>query len=114
MTGRKVTDTFYKYEKGRFGLKYDDGHILELNLTAGCSSHGHPDVKPLGLKWFEELENGEVVLRFPLWKILGYENDSDFGEDIRCNSSTGYVLDCAMKKMPERWHEYLKKKIRCW
>ena len=32
MADRKVTDTFYKYEKGRYGLKYDDGHILELNV----------------------------------------------------------------------------------
>ena len=114
MAYRKVTDTLYQYEKGRFGIKYDDGYILELELTAGDSTHRHPDVAHMQLKWYEDLENGKFDLNEPLWKILDYESYSDFREDVRNNTSTGNVLDYAKKKMPERWHKYLERNIRCW
>ena len=99
----------YEYEEGKLGIVFKDGSLEKLNLRVGDSS---PFIFK-DIKWYETYEDGKLKLVCELWEILGYECSSDYYEEERNESSTGWLLDHAKNKMPERWHSYLNLKIRC-
>ena len=105
-----IKDNLYEYEKGKLGVLYHNGNIEPLELNIGDSS---PFIFK-DIKWYESYQEGKLKLEYELWRILGYDSSSDFDEEERNESSTGWLLDYAKSKMPERWHEYLESKIRCW
>lgn len=105
-----VVASLYEYEEGKLGVLFQDGVIEKLPLRVGdCSPFIFKDIK-----WYESYEDGKLELTYELWRILGYDSYSDYREEERNESSTGWLLDYAKKKMPERWHEYLESKIGCW
>ena len=94
----------FEYEKGKLGSRSTNGEISNL-LRVGDSC---PFV-PKGLKWYESYTDGKITLDYPFWRILGYESDSDFRADVRSESSTGWVERQLLAKMPERWHEKIRR-----
>ena len=108
-SNKYIKDSLYEYDTGKLGVLYYNGNIEPLELNVGDSS---PFVFK-DIKWYETYEDGKLRLGYELWEILGYECSSDYYEDERNESSTGWLLDYAKNKMPERWHSYLNLKIRC-
>ena len=105
-----VISSLHEYDSGKLGILFKDGIIEKLPLKVGDSS---PFIFK-DMKWYESYEEGILKLEYPIWKILGYESSSEYREEERNESSTGWLLDYAKNKMPERWHKYLESKIRCW
>ena len=105
-----IKDNLYEYEVGKLGVLYHNGNIKPLELNVGDSS---PFVFK-DIKWYESYKNGKLKLEYELWRILGCDSSSDYDEEERNESSTGWLIRYAKNKMPERWHEYLESKIRCW
>ena len=104
-----LINSLYEYEEGKLGMLFKDGAIEKLPLRVGDSS---PFIFN-DMKWYESYVDGKLKLEYELWRILGYDSSSDFYEEEKNESSTGWLLDYALSKMPERWHPYLKEKIRC-
>ena len=104
-----IKDSLYEYETGKLGVLYYNGNVEPLELNVGDSS---PFIFK-DIKWYEAYEDGKLKLVCELWEILGYGSSSEYYEDERNESSTGWLLDHAKNKMPERWHSYLNLKIRC-
>lgn len=105
-----IKDNLYEYEAGKLGVLYHNGMVEPLELNIGDSS---PFIFK-DIKWYESYQEGNLKLKYELWRILGYDSSSDFDEEVRNESSTGWLLDYAKRYMPERWHKYLESKIRCW
>ena len=104
-----VVNSLYEYDEGKLGVLYHNGNIEPLELNVGDSS---PFIFK-DMKWYESYIDGKLKLNCELWEILGYDSSSDYYEDERNESSTGWLLNLAKSKMPERWHSYLNLKIRC-
>ena len=104
-----IKDSLYEYETGKLGVLYHNGMVEPLELNIGDSS---PFIFK-DIKWYESYVDGKLKLEYELWKILGYDSSSDYYEEERNESSTGWLLNYAKNKMPERWHSYLNLKIRC-
>ena len=105
-----LINSLYEYEEGKLGMLFKDGAIEKLPLRVGDSS---PFIFN-DIKWYETYKEGKLELAYELWEILGYDSSSDYYEEERNESSTGWLLDYAKNKMPKRWHGYLESRIRCW
>ena len=98
-------DILCEYENGKLGSRSVDGTVKDLSLRIGDSS----TFIPKGLKWYESYVDGQIQLTRDFWEILGYDSESDFREDVRNESSTGWVERQLISKMPERWHEKIRR-----
>lgn len=99
-----VVDCLYEYAPGKLGMLLSDGQIEKLNLMVGDSSV----FVPKELKWYESYVDGQIQLTHAFWQILGYESESDFRQDVRNESSTGWVERQLLEEMPERWHSKIR------
>ncbi len=97
-------DILCEYENGKLGAMSTDGTIKDLSLRVGDSS----TFIPKGLKWYESYIDGKIQLTYAFWQILRYESESDFRQDVRNESSTGWVERQLLEEMPERWHSKIR------
>lgn len=72
-----------------------------VNGAYPCLSCELPSVK---YEWYEKIINGKLTIVRPLWEILGYHSESDFNQERRDESSTGWVEREALRILPSRWH----------
>lgn len=99
-----VVDYLYEYEPGKLGSLLLDGHVEKLSIEIGDSS----TFIPKGLKWYESYVDGQIQLTHAFWQILGYSSESGFRQDVRNETSTGWVERQLLNEMPERWHNKIR------